>query len=91
MDRLRGLIARSPHVGEVRGRGLMMGVELVEDRAQYAPARELAERVYYRCLEQGLSFKISAGNVLTLSPPLIISREDLDRALTIVEEAILAG
>ena len=91
MDRLRGLMAHSPHVGEVRGRGLMMGVELVEDRAQYAPARALAERVYYRCLEQGLSFKISAGNVLTLSPPLIISREDLDRALTIVEEAILAG
>jgi 4-aminobutyrate aminotransferase len=91
MDRLRELISRSPHVGEVRGRGLMMGVELVEERGNYRPARELAERIYYRCLEKGLSFKISAGNVLTLSPPLIIDRADLDRALTIVEEAVLAG
>jgi len=91
MSRLSELMSRSPHVGEVRGRGLMMGVELVEDRASYQPARALAERVYYRCLEQGLSFKISAGNVLTLSPPLVIARDDLDRALSIVETAILAG
>ena len=40
---------------------------------------------------RGLSFKISQGNVLTLSPPLIISREDLDRALDVVEETVLAG
>ncbi|MEW6631849.1 MAG: aspartate aminotransferase family protein [Pseudomonadota bacterium] len=91
MDRLRGLMDQSPHVGEVRGRGLMMGVELVEERGAYKPARELAERVYYRCLEEGLSFKISAGNVLTLSPPLIIGRADLDKALGIVEAAVLAG
>ncbi|MDQ2704599.1 MAG: aspartate aminotransferase family protein, partial [Pseudomonadota bacterium] len=91
MERLNALMDKSPHVGEVRGRGLMMGVELVEERGAYRPGRELAERVYYRCLEQGLSFKISSGNVLTLSPPLIIDRADLDRALGIVEEAILAG
>lgn len=91
MGRLSELIERSPHVGEVRGRGLMMGVELVEDRDSYRPARELAERVYYRCLEEGLSFKISAGNLLTLSPPLVIGRPDLERALAIVERAILAG
>ncbi len=91
MARLSELMTRSPHIGEVRGRGLMMGVELVEDRDSYRPARALAERVYYRCLEEGLSFKISAGNVLTLSPPLVIDRADLDRALGIVERAILAG
>lgn len=91
MARLSETLARSPHFGEVRGRGLMMGVELVTDTDSYAPARELAERVYYRCLEEGLSFKISAGNVLTLSPPLIIEREDLDRALATVERAVMAG
>lgn len=91
MGRLSELTGRSAHVGEVRGRGLMMGVELVEDRGSYRPARELAERVYYRCLEEGLSFKISAGNVLTLSPPLVIDRPDLERALAIVERAVLAG
>ena len=91
LGRMRELMARSPHVGDVKGRGLMVGVELVDDRATRQPARELAERVFYTCLEQGLSFKVSHGNVLTLSPPLVISRIDLDRALDIVEAAVLAA
>jgi 4-aminobutyrate aminotransferase len=91
MDRLRNLGERSPAVGDVRGRGLLFGVELVSDRADYTPDNGLAERAYYRCLEAGLSFKISQGNVLTLSPPMVIARAELDRALGIVEQAILAG
>ena len=91
MGRMRDLMARAPHVGDVRGRGLMFGIELVEDRDGRAPARDLAERVYYRCLDEGLSFKISQGSVLTLSPPLVIERAVLDRALDIVEDAVLAG
>lgn len=90
LERLQAFAPRSPFVGDVRGRGLMFGVEIVEDRASRVEARDRAERIYYRCLEAGLSFKISAGCVLTLSPPLTIAREDLDRALTIVETAILA-
>ncbi|MDT8343432.1 MAG: aspartate aminotransferase family protein [Thermohalobaculum sp.] len=77
-------------VGDIRGRGLMFGVEIVEDRDTRAPAPGRAERIYYRCLDAGLSFKISAGNVLTLSPPLVIARADLERALEIVAGAILA-
>ncbi|OBQ74381.1 (R)-1-hydroxy-2-aminoethylphosphonate ammonia-lyase [Mesorhizobium erdmanii] len=91
MARMTDLMRRSAFVGDVRGRGLLFGVEMVEDKASRAPARALAEKVYYRCLEQGLSFKISQGNVLTLSPPLVIARADLDRALDIVEAAVLAG
>ncbi|MCK0209926.1 aspartate aminotransferase family protein [Starkeya koreensis] len=91
MGRMRDLMARSPHVGDVRGRGLLFGVEIVAGRDDRSPDRARAETVYYRCLEAGLSFKISQGNVLTLSPPLVISREELDRALDIVEAAILAG
>lgn len=91
LGRMQELMARAPQVGDVRGRGLMFGVELVEDRDSMAPARALAERVYYRCLDEGLSFKISQGNVLTLSPPLVIARADLDRALDIVSAAVLAG
>ena len=91
MNRMREMMTRSPFVGDVRGRGLMFGVELVEDKDSFAPNHAVAERIYYRCLENGLSFKISQGNVLTLSPPLMISRDDLDRALGIVEEAVLAG
>lgn len=88
MDRLRESLARAACVGEVRGRGLMMGVEIVASRADFAPDAARAERICYRCLEAGLSFKVSAGNVLTLSPPLVISREELDQALGIVETAI---
>ncbi|KMK66702.1 aspartate aminotransferase family protein [Puniceibacterium sp. IMCC21224] len=90
LTRLRTALADNPIVGDIRGRGLMFGIEIVEDRGTRAPGRTAAERIYYRCLEAGLSFKISAGCVLTLSPPLIISREDLDRALGIVEDAIRA-
>ena len=91
MERLRGFGGSCPAVGDVRGRGLLFGVELVADRDAWTPDNALAERVYYRCLEAGLSFKISQGNVLTLSPPMVIARADLERALGIVEQAILAG
>lgn len=91
MERLRDFGANCPAVGDVRGRGLLFGVELVSDRDAWTPDNALAERVYYRCLEAGLSFKISQGNVLTLSPPMVIARADLERALGIVEQAILAG
>ena len=91
LERLREFAQKSPAVGHVRGRGLMFGVDLVTDRETKEPARELAEEVFYRCLDAGLSFKISAGSVLTLSPPLTIAREDLERALTIVEDAIVSA
>jgi len=91
MGRMRDLMARSVLVGDVRGRGLLFGVEIVADRESRAPGDAIAEKIYYRCLEEGLSFKISQGGVLTLSPPLVISRADLDRALDIVEAAVLAA
>lgn len=86
MDRLRDTLGHHPHVADIRGRGLMVGVEL--KRPDGRPDPERAERIYYACLAEGLSFKISAGNVLTLSPPLTIAEADLDRALSIVEAAI---
>ncbi len=88
MDRLRDTLDGLDHVSDVRGRGLMFGVEVVKDGDSRAPAPDLAERVLYACLAEGLSFKISAGNVLTLSPPLTIPQSDLDRALEIVERAV---
>ncbi|MCB2128453.1 MAG: aspartate aminotransferase family protein [Rhodobacteraceae bacterium] len=90
LGRLADALAGSPIVGEIRGRGLMFGVEIVADRDSRAPGREAAERIYYRCLEAGLSFKISAGSVLTLSPPLTITRTELGRALDIVVAAVRA-
>jgi 4-aminobutyrate aminotransferase len=79
---------KHPLIGDVRGRGLLMGVELVTDRDSREPAGEAAEEVFYRALERGLSFKITMGNVLTLSPPLTIEQSDLDRALDILDESL---
>jgi 4-aminobutyrate aminotransferase len=88
MNRLREFASACPIAGDVRGRGLMFGVEIVSDKETRTAAPELAEQIYYKCLDKGLSFKISQGCVLTLSPPLTIAREDLETALTIVETAI---
>jgi (R)-1-hydroxy-2-aminoethylphosphonate ammonia-lyase len=88
LERLYALMDKHPLIGDVRGRGLLMGVELVADRETRAPANEAAEEAFYRALERGLSFKVSMGNVLTLSPPLTIARDDLDRALDILDESL---
>ncbi len=76
---------RYPLIHDVRGMGLSIGVEL---RRQDRKATDEAERVMYACLSKGLSFKVSGGNVLTLTPPLVISWEQMDEALDIVECAI---
>jgi len=86
LERLRAIAARHPLVADVRGVGLLLGVEL--RRADGSPARREAERVMYGCLARGLSFKVGQGNVLTLSPPLVIADADLDRALDILDAAI---
>jgi 4-aminobutyrate aminotransferase len=65
----------------------LLGIELIHPRSG-EPARDEAEQVMYRCLSRGLSFKLGQGNVLTLSPPLIIADEDLEHALGIIETAI---
>jgi len=88
LDRLHGMKGRLGVVGDVRGRGFLMGVELVMDRTGKEPAVDLAEDVLYRCLSGGLSFKISMGNTLTLTPPLVVTRDQMDLALDVLEGAI---
>jgi 4-aminobutyrate aminotransferase len=85
---LQALAREHALIGDVRGLGLLLGVELVEDRMTKAPASAAADAVLYRCLERGLSFKTTFGNVLTLTPPLIVSEADIDRALAILDEAL---
>lgn len=79
-----------PLIGEVRGMGLLWGVELVKDGKTKEKAIEEAEKVMYECLKRGLSFKVSAGNVLQLSPALTISRKELNKALNILDESLAA-
>ena len=75
-------------IGDVRGLGLLLGIELVEDRERKKPAHELAEKVLYAALNRGLSFKTTMGNVLTLTPPLIVTQQQMDQALDIIDSAL---
>ena len=86
LAQLADVASRHPLVGDVRGIGLLLGVELV--RADGSPARREAERVMYACLARGLAFKVGQGNVLNLSPPLVIAEDDLDRAIAILDDVI---
>ncbi|MEE1961840.1 (R)-1-hydroxy-2-aminoethylphosphonate ammonia-lyase [Flagellimonas taeanensis] len=76
-------------IGDVRGVGLLWGIELVTNRTTKEKATAEAEEIMYECLKNGLSFKVSKGNVLQLSPPLTISREELEKALEILNDAFL--
>ncbi|HEX3024277.1 MAG TPA: aspartate aminotransferase family protein [Chitinophagaceae bacterium] len=75
-------------IGDVRGIGLLWGIELVTNKNTKEKAIDEAEKIMYNCLNNGLSFKVSQGNVLQLCPPLIITREQLTQALNIIEKAI---
>jgi len=87
LDRMRDLQRKHPLVAAVRGVGLLLGLELARDGV---PARREAEQVMYHCLAHGLSFKVGQGNVLTLSPPLVISESDLDAAFDILDGGLSA-
>jgi 4-aminobutyrate aminotransferase len=80
--------ARIPLIGDVRGRGLLLGIELVRDRQTQAPANEAADRVLYRALSRGLSFKTTMGSTITLTPPLVTTAGEMDRALDVLEECL---
>ncbi|EHW0638636.1 TPA: aspartate aminotransferase family protein [Vibrio parahaemolyticus] len=87
-EKLLEMKAKYPVIGDVRGIGMLWCIELVTDHESKARAYDEAEAVLYQCLNNGVSFKVSQGNVIQLSPPLIITREQLTEALAIFEEAI---
>jgi 4-aminobutyrate aminotransferase len=88
MARLYDMKSRHPLIGDVRGLGFLMGIELVTSRVSKSPANAAAEAVMYRALEKGLSFKTTFGNVLTLTPPLTVTEAEMGKALEIIDEAI---
>ncbi|MDA0153431.1 aspartate aminotransferase family protein [Vibrio sp. Makdt] len=87
-EQLLQMKEKYPVIGDIRGIGLLWGVELVTDHITKTRAFDEAEAVLYQCLNDGLSFKVSQGNVIQLSPPLIISRSELEIALSVFEKAI---
>lgn len=88
---LRKLMRKHDCIGDVRGFGLMVGVEFVADKASLKPAAELRDRVENACFERGLILLGAGFNTIRWSPPLVITRENIDVALEIFDEAISAS
>jgi 4-aminobutyrate aminotransferase len=88
MERLNGWKQTHPSVGDVRGRGLMIGVELVKDKATREPAVAVRNRVEMLAFERGLMILGCGETTVRLCPPLIVSEEEATVALDILEEAL---
>lgn len=90
LDGFTSLMARHQLIGDVRGKGMILGVELVRDRATKEPAATEAAKVVYRCKELGLVLFYGGiySNVLEITPPLTMTREEAQRGLDIIDEAL---
>ena len=89
---LRTLMLDHECVGDVRGRGLLLGLEIVADRASMSADDERGSRITARCLDLGLSMNVvqraGSGGVFRIAPPLTVTDDELDQALGILDEAI---
>ena len=88
LQRLRTWPAKHPMVGDVRGLGLMIGVEIVKDQASKARAGEERDRIVDLAFERGVLLLGAGPNTVRLCPPLIITREQADAALDVLEECL---
>jgi 4-aminobutyrate aminotransferase len=88
MQRLQGWTQSHPTVGDVRGRGLMIGIELVNDKATREPAGALRNRVETLAFERGLMVLGCGENSIRLCPPLIVTESEAMVALDILEDAL---
>ncbi len=87
-ERLTRLMDDHEAIGDVRGRGLMIGVEMVEDRKTKARGKKLRDAIVQRCFERGLLILGCGPNTVRWAPPLVIDRPTVDRALEIFEEVL---
>jgi 2,2-dialkylglycine decarboxylase (pyruvate) len=92
--RLTGMRDRYEQVGDIRGRGLLQGIELVSDKASKAPADVLGAKVTAACLERGLHMNIvqlpGMGGIFRIAPPLTITEAELNTGLDVLDEALSA-
>jgi 4-aminobutyrate aminotransferase len=85
INRMHELMQQHEIIGAVRGLGLILGMELVKNRKTKEPASEEAEQVMYSSLSKGLNFKVTMGSIITLTPPLTITKQQMDKALNIID------
>jgi 4-aminobutyrate aminotransferase-like enzyme len=87
LARMAEMKARHPLIGDVRGKGCLLGIELVKDRATKEPAEAEGALVYQKAFAKGLAW-IPAGHVLRMSPPIIMEQDVAAKAMDIIEESI---
>jgi 4-aminobutyrate aminotransferase len=90
MQRLSSWPAKHGIVGDVRGRGLMIGVEIIKDKESKAPAGEARDRIVELAFERGLLFLGAGDSAIRIAPPLIVTKEQADIAVDVLEECITA-
>lgn len=88
MARLNELKEKHAIIGNVAGTGCHIGIDLVKDRSTKERAFSEAEILMYKCMEKGVAFKIIEGNVITLRPSLVITKDEMDWAISIIDEAM---
>ncbi len=88
IKRLEELKEKSEIVGDVRGKGLMIGIELVEDKTSKKPASKKAEEVMMRSWKRGVAVITCGKSTIRIAPPLLITRELIDSGLDIIEDTI---
>lgn len=88
IDALEEIKSRHPSMGEVRGKGLMIGVEFVKDRETKEPAKELTDRIVALGFERGLLMLSCGKSVIRIAPPLAMTKNEMDEGLRIFENAL---
>src|SRR5580700_368501 len=88
LERLRPWVAKHPHVGEVRGRGLMIGIEIVKDQKSREPAGPMRDKIVDLAFERGLLILGCGENSIRLAPPLIVNEHEAAVALEILEDCV---
>ena len=88
MEHLKKMMKRYEIMGDVRGKGLMIGIEFVKSKRTKEPAPELCDRIAYECFRNGLMLLTCGQNVIRFIPPLIVSQHTVDQALDIFEKAV---
>ncbi|WP_174875666.1 acetyl ornithine aminotransferase family protein [Vogesella oryzae] len=88
IEAMQGLAAKYPMIGEVRGKGLWIGIEFVKERSSKAPAREFVDKLLHTAFHNGLLLLSCGVSTLRLMPPLMISRELADEAVAILDQSI---
>ena len=91
-DKLIALAEKSSYIGDVRGKGLVIGVEFVADKKTKEPSKEKTTEFINRCAEKGVLFGSVGwyGSVIRVAPPLVITEDEANEALSVIEKVVVA-